>query len=186
MVLLVWTLSSAVALSLACGPVQDSNMDACSSQADCGGPGSGICVSEECIRFGENTGYAKALIALSFGRDMYQSAASGYLYFLHDKLADGSSLTCEQLLSSEKDVISEEMNRLTVEPKYLVFNWSHGGTYFPNNLVQFIRPSASALVFVEGFSQLNGQGTKTSVGCTDGIVFRTEQTSELTVQIKVP
>ena len=177
---------SLLGLLTACGASEDVNKDSCSSQADCGGPGQGLCLDGECLRFDDDTGYAKAVMALSFGRDMYQSAASSYIYFFDGKMSDGGSLSCEDLLDSQILVDSEKLNQLTAEPKYLVFNWSLGGTFFPNNLVQFIRPSEDAVVFVDCFSQLNGKGVRTALGCKDGIGFHVEQTSEFTVQISSP
>ncbi len=174
------------ALLQGCGATSDSSKDPCAEQADCGGPGEGLCLDGECLRFDESTGYCKAIMALSFGRDMYQSAASCNIYFFHYRSPDNDTISCEKLLASDMLKHPEELNQLTAEPKYLVFNWSYGGTYFPDNLVQFIRPSQSAVVLVEAFSQLNAQGVKTAEGCVEGINFRGEQTSEFTVQLTPP
>lgn len=178
---------SAAFWSIACGKGDDSNeKDPCSLQADCGGAGEGLCVDEQCIRFSENTAYAKAVMDLSFGRDMYESAASANVYFIHAEAPDGKVLSCSDLLTMDIKGDSAQLNQLTAEPKYMVFNWSHGGTFFPDNLVQLIRPSERALVLVEGYTQLMAKGVISAVGCVDKVVFRAEQTSEFTVQISAP
>jgi hypothetical protein len=136
--------------------------------------------------FDEVLGYGSVKLDLSFGRDMYQSAASGQVHFLAAGLPDGAALACADLQADPDRLADPALNRLRSQSKYLVFNWSHGGTFFPDNLVQFIRPADSVLVLAEGFSKLDCQGQRTALGCTEAVVIRADETTELTVALTAP
>ncbi len=155
----------------------------CGQPADCGPAGDALCVDGHCRIFDLDSGHGSAKVNLSFGRDMYQIAASGYVHFLLAVTPDGQSLSCDQILDGRFDPFDPLANRLSEQPRYLVFNWMQGGTYFPNNLVQFLRPAEPVLAIAQGFAQLDGQGPQTAIGCQPDLVIQLEQTTELTISL---
>ncbi len=184
--LALW-LALAMACSLGCGGgSQPAEGEPCDLPADCGRLGDALCVDGHCRVFDEASGHGSAKVDLSFGRDMYQAAASGQVHFLAAGLPGGGELACADLLADPDRLVDPALNRLRSQTKYLVFNWSHGGTFFPDNLIQFIRPAESVLVLAEGFSKLDCQGQRTALGCTEAAVIRADETTELTVALTAP
>ncbi|MBN2498700.1 MAG: hypothetical protein JXR96_29180 [Deltaproteobacteria bacterium] len=138
----------------------------CSSADDCGQKGLAMCVGGECTVFDESSGFGSATVNLSFYRE--RAGTSGHIYFILGKTADGHQLGCEEITSGEIDLQVETVNHLRTEPKYLLFHWT-GGTFFPDNLIQFIRPATGAMAIAEAYSQPNCEGVLTAIGCTDEI-----------------
>lgn len=165
------------------GPVEG---QACLLPSDCGPAGDALCLAGICRVYDEQSGYGTATVNLSFGRDMYQVATSGYIHFLLVDQPDGSKLTCDELLSGAVDPHGDGLNRLTVNPKYLVFHWISGGTFFPNNLVQFIRPAQGVLAVGEGYAQPDGQGPLTAIGCKADLSIQLEGSTEFSIQLAAP
>jgi len=110
---------------------------------------------------------------------------SAYVYFLLPELVDGQALSCADITSGRVKASSPAINPLLAEPAYLVFNGT--GTFFPNNLIQLIRPSSLALVVAEGFERLYGEGTFLAIGCSEQIVVQNDQTTQgVVVQLDTP
>jgi len=166
-----------------CGSQKPIEGEPCTLATDCGPVGDALCQTGLCRVFDEASGYGTAKVDLSFGRDMYQVAASGYVHFFQEQLPDGQILTCDRILSGQQDLTAAELNRLTVQARYLVFNWAHGGTFFPDNLIQFIRPSAGVLAVAEGYAQLEGQGPRTALGCKADQEIVLEQMAEFSISL---
>lgn len=180
-------LALATACSLGCGGgSQPAAGEPCDLPADCGQRGDALCIDGRCRVFDETIGYGSAKLDLSFGRDMYQAAASGQVHFLAAGLPAGGALACADLQADPDRLTDPALNQLRSQAKYLVFNWSHGGTFFPDNLIQFIRPAEGVLVVAEGFSKLDCQGQRTALGCTAAEVIRADETTELTVALATP
>lgn len=179
-------LTMAALLVAGCGSPKPIEGEPCGIAADCGNVGDALCQAGQCMVYDEASGYGSAKVALSFGRDMYQVAASGYVYFFHPQLPDGQSLTCDDILEGRLDLDDPALNHLTSRPKYLVFNWAHGGTYFPDNLIQFIRPAEGVVAVAEGTSQLDGQGPRTALGCKAEQTIQREEMAEFSIQLAAP
>ncbi len=142
-----------------------------------------VCVDGTCRVFDQASGYGSAIVNLSFER-MYQ-AFSGYVHFLLARAPDGQVLTCEQVVAGEVDLRAVTINRLTIQPKYLVFHWN-GDPFFPNNLIQFIRPGDEVLAVAEGYAQFEGQGPLTAIGCEPDVTIETDQTAEFSISLAAP
>ena len=131
-----------------------------------------MCVAGACHVYDENDGYGSATVNLSFPRE--RIAYGGFIHFLLATMPDGSQLSCDDVLSGNVDINGIEVNPLLINPdtglrgKYLVFHWT-GGTFFPNNLVQFIRPGEPIVAVAVGYSQANGEGVLTCIGCVDTV-----------------
>ncbi|MFN2164728.1 MAG: hypothetical protein ACK2U9_00525 [Anaerolineae bacterium] len=175
-----------VLLAGGCGSEKPIQGEPCAVATDCGNVGDAVCQAGQCLVFDEASGYGSAKVALSFGRDMYQVAASGYVHFFHPQMTDGRTLACEDILGGQLGVDDPLLNRLTSRPKYLVFNWAHGGTFFPDNLIQFIRPAEGGVAVAEGYSQLEGQGPRTALGCKAEQTIQREETAEFSIQLTAP
>ena len=158
----------------------------CDLPVDCGPAGDAACVDGECLTYDESSGHGGAVVDLSFGRDLHSIAASGYVWFLLRETANGSLKSCRDFLDGSTTPRDLTVNPLQENPKYLVFHWDTGGTFFPNNLVQFIRPARGVIAVAEGFQFLHGEGDLTSIGCTDGIEIVKDQNAELVIPIDVP
>jgi len=158
----------------------------CTLPTDCGARGEAVCVSGECTNFNTGTGYGNAVVNLSFHRDLYLSALSGHIYFFLDETSDGRTIDCDAILSGEIDFGSAEINHLRTDPRLLVFHWEGGKTYFPNNLVQFIRPAQDALVVEVGYESSSAQGDVEAIGCLPDVDIIRDQEIEITVQLNAP
>jgi len=158
----------------------------CDAAETCGPIGDASCIGGYCHIYDESSGYGGAIVSLSFNRDMYEAAASTYIYFLLDRLADGSSLDCQRILSQEVDPASPQINSLVANPKYLILHWTSGGTFFPNNLIQFIRPAGSIVAVAQGYEYLNGEGDLTALGCNDEQTITRDQNVEFVIQLNAP
>ena len=86
----------------------------------------------------------------------------------------------------ELDFNSPEINHLRTDPRLLVFHWEGGKTYFPNNLVQFIRPAQNALVVAVGYEGSSAQGDVEAIGCLPDVDIIRDQEIEITVQLVAP
>jgi hypothetical protein len=193
-----WCSVLLVVVAAGCGTENPVPGEPCDIAETCGPIGDAICVGGYCRIFDENSGYGQAIVNLSFDRDMpYQVAASVYLYILHNQMADGSQLTCGRILSREVLPAAEKTNSLIVNPKYLVLHWQAGGTYFPDNLIQYIRPSGSIIAVAEGYERERGEGDLTALGCADEykpeseeelvpIALYKDQSVEFTVKLNAP
>jgi hypothetical protein len=71
-------------------------------------------------------------------------------------------------------------------PRLLSFHWEGGKTYFPNNLVQFIRPAQDALVVGVGYQSSSAQGDVEALGCLEDVDIIRDQEIEVTVQLNAP
>jgi hypothetical protein len=158
----------------------------CALPSDCGARGEAVCVSGECTSFNAGTGYGSAVVNISFHRDLYLSALSGHLFFFMNRTSDGRTIGCDAILSGEVDYTSPEVNHLRTEPRLLVFHWEGGKTYFPNNLVQFIRPAQGALVVGVGYQSSSAQGDVEALGCLEDVDIIRDQEIEVTVQLNAP
>ena len=180
-----WTL--VILLSLAgCASENPVPGEPCDAAETCGPAGDATCVDGYCHIYDDNSGYGGAIVSLSFNRDMYQAAASTYIHFLLDRMADGSTLNCQRILSLEVDPASPQVNSLVVNPKYLILHWASGGTFFPDNLIQFIRPTDSLVAAAQGYEFLNGAGDLTALGCNDEETINRDQNVEFVIQLNAP
>jgi len=158
----------------------------CTLPSDCGARGEAVCVSGDCTSFNAATGYGSAVVNLSFHRDLYMSSQSGYLFFFLNETSDGRIIDCEAILSGEVDFNSTALNHLRTDPRLLAFNWEGGKTYFPNNLVQFIRPAQEALVVAVGYEASSAMGDVEALGCLADVDILRDQEIEITVQLNAP
>ncbi len=158
----------------------------CQVLADCGPAGEARCLALRCVPFDPTVGLASARVDLSFQRDMAYAAASGYVHVLWGALSDGSPLDCAEILSGALTLADPRLNPMQAAPKYLVFNWTGGGTFFPDNLVQLLHPGAGLVVAAEGYSQLQGQGVRTALGCSQGIDLASDQVTDVSVSLVRP
>jgi len=160
--------------------------DQCTLPSDCGPRGEAVCVSGECTSFNAATGYGNVVVNLSFHRDLYMSSQSGHLFFFLNGTSDGRIITCDDILSGVVDFDSTSINHLRTDPRLLAFNWEGGKTYFPNNLVQFIRPAQDALVVAVGYEASSAQGDVEALGCLADVDIIRDQETEITVQLNAP
>lgn len=158
----------------------------CTLPSDCGARGEAVCVYGECTSFNAGTGYGSAVVNLSFHRDLYMSSQSGHLFFFLTETSDGRTITCEDILSGEVDFTSTAINHLRTDPRLLAFHWEGGKTYFPNNLVQFIRPAQDALVVGVGYEGSGGVGDIEALGCEPDVDIIRDVEIEATVQLNAP
>ncbi|MFC1654998.1 hypothetical protein ACFL2F_04250 [Myxococcota bacterium] len=158
----------------------------CTLPSDCGARGEAVCVSGECTSFNAGTGYGSAVVNLSFHRDLYMSSQSGHLFFFLNETSDGRIIDCDAILSGEVDFTSTAINHLRTDPRLLVFHWEGGKTYFPNNLVQFIRPAQNTLVVAVGYEGSGGQGFIEALGCLADVDIIRDVEIEETVQLNAP
>jgi hypothetical protein len=158
----------------------------CSLPSDCGARGEAVCVCGECTNFNAGTGYGNAVVNLSFHRDLYMSSQSGHLFFFLNQTSDGRTITCDDILSGDVDFNSTAINHLRTDPRLLAFHWEGGKTYFPNNLVQFIRPAQDVLVVGVGYEASSGQGEVEALGCKADVDIIRDQEIETTVQLNAP
>jgi hypothetical protein len=117
---------------------------------------------------------------------MYQAAASGYVHVLWGALSDGGPVRCADILSGGLALEDPRLNPMHAAPKYLVFNWTGGGTFFPNNLLQLLQPGSDLVFAAEGFAQLQGGGARTAIGCSEGIALIGDQVSDVTISLARP
>ncbi|NMB74699.1 MAG: hypothetical protein GYA21_06165 [Myxococcales bacterium] len=157
----------------------------CGHFSDCGPVGDAVCAGGRCQVFGEADGFGSVKANLSFGRDMERIALSARMWVLLDRTVSGAKLSCAGL-GSAFDPAAPENNPLQYEPKYIEFVWQAGGTYFPNLLVQLVRPADRAVFFVEGFSRLQAEGTRTAWGCQDGLSIVKDTVVDSTVTMSRP
>lgn len=158
----------------------------CSRALDCGPTGDAVCVAGDCLVYDESSGYGGAIVDLSFGRDMHKIAQSGYVWIIMSELASGEPLTCDDILAGA-DLRAESVNPLQVNPKYLRFNWGDsGGTFFPNNLIQFIRPASDVLAAAEAYQLLNGEGDLTAIGCKGSVNIVKDTNAEFVIPLARP
>jgi hypothetical protein len=189
-----WTLI--ILLSLAgCTSENPVPGEPCDAAETCGPAGDAACVDGYCHIYDENSGYGKAIVALSFHRDLYDIAASVNIYTLYYIMPDGSLLDCSRILSKEIDPSSITVNPLVMNPRNLRLHWQSGGTFFPDNLIQFIRPAESIVFAVEAYEDILGEGDITALGCYDGkevegewvpISISMDQTVEFVIQLNAP
>ena len=158
----------------------------CSFARDCGEVGDAVCVGGNCLIFDDTSGYGGAVVDLSFHRDLYSIAKSGYIWFVLGETAGGTVMSCSDLLDGNRDLRENGINPLQVNPKYLIFHWDMGGTFFPNNLVQFIRPATGVVAVAEGYQNLEGEGALTAFGCQDGIDIVRDQNANVVIPLDVP
>jgi hypothetical protein len=182
-----WAFIWAMALAAGCASENPVPGEPCDIAETCGPTGDAICLGGYCRIFDENSGYGQAIVNLSFDRDMpYQVAASVNIYLLHNIMADGSTLDCDRILSREVIPGVDTVNSLIVNPRYLELHWTAGGTFFPNNLIQFIRPADSMVAVTEGYQFLQGEGDLTALGCNDEETIIKDQDVEFTIQLNAP
>ena len=158
----------------------------CTLPSDCGARGEAVCVFGECTSFNAGTGYGSAVVNLSFHRDLYMSSQSGHLFFFMNQTSDGRTITCDDILTGEVDFNSTAINHLRTDPRLLAFHWEGGKTYFPNNLVQFIRPAQDVLVVGVGYEGSSAQGAIEALGCKADVDIIRDVEIETTVQLNAP
>jgi hypothetical protein len=184
-------MSAALAIGLLLGSGCGGAGTECTHYTDCGPVGDAVCAGGRCTVFSEFDGFGSIKANLSFGRDMYQIAASARMWVLLGTTVDGRRLTCAEI-DGAFDPNGPGLNPLQYGPKYIEFVWQSGGTYFPNLLIQLVRPAAPAVFFVEGFSRLQAEGTRTVWGCYDKenpdrpFSVRKDEVVELTVTMVRP
>jgi len=172
-----WAFVSTILLSVSiagCGGGGSVPGQPCARALDCAPVADGECIEGNCLVFSEAQGFGSAVVDLSFARDIPQVPASGQVWFIDSRRATSGSIGCNDILSGSIALDDQDLNPLTSAPKYLVFNCC--GTFFPNNLIQFIRPSESVMAIALGYERLDAQGKLTTRGCTEGIVISKDQT----------
>jgi|GEM_PF-1641117 len=160
--------------------------DQCTLPSDCGPRGEAVCVYGECTSFNAATGYGSAVVNLSFHRDLYMSSQSGHLFFFMNETSDGRIITCDDILLGVVDFNSTALNHLRTDPRLLAFHWEGGKTYFPNNLVQFIRPAQDVLVVGVGYEASGAAGDIEALGCLTDVDIIRDVEIEITVQLNAP
>jgi hypothetical protein len=148
----------------------------CQRAADCANAGDGLCLGGRCLTFGPDE-FAAAVVDVSFPRDMVNIPKSGLIYFLHARTADGQLLDCARLEADPGLVGQTWVNHLLVEPRRLSFNCC--GNFFPDNLVQRIRPADNAIMLGLAFPTTEPAGNFNAFGCVEGLVFSTAQQPDL-------
>lgn len=181
-----WASVILAVLAAGCGTENPVPGEPCDVAESCGPVGDAICVDGSCHIYDNDAGHGGAIVALSFNRDMYEMAASTYVHFLFNRMADGTTLDCDRILSREVEPSAATVNSLVVNPKYLILHWESGGTFFPNNLIQFIRPAESIVAVAEGYEFLNGEGSLTALGCKDEETIVKGQNVEFVIQLNPP
>ena len=182
-----WASVMLIIFAAGCGSENPVPGEQCDVAETCGPAGDAICLGGFCRIFDGNSGYGQAIVNMSFDRDMpYQVAASVNIYLLHNTMSDGSILDCDRILSREVIPSANSANSLIVNPRYLELHWTAGGTYFPNNLIQFIRPADSIVAVTEGYQFLKGEGSLTALGCNDEETISKDQIVEFTIQLNPP
>ena len=191
-----WASVTLIIFAAGCGSENPVPGEECDVAETCGPIGDAICLGGYCRIFDENSGYGQAIVNMSFDRDMpYQVAASVNIYLLHNTMPDGSTLDCGRILSREVIPSAGNANSLIMNPRYLVLHWTAGGTFFPNNLIQFIRPDENIVAVVEGYEYERGEGDLTALGCVEEykpeeeiipIALSKDQTVEFTIQLNAP
>jgi hypothetical protein len=169
---------------LGCQQSDGGSGEPCANLQDCGIAGEVLCLDQHCQEFDTLAGYGSAVIAISFPQNLYNGASSGRIYLLHPELSTGAPLGCEEI--QDATVLPEDLaqNPLTANPKYVVFDWSSGGTFFPDILVAFVRPSAQVVVVVQAFALLNAEGSVRALGCTDSdLTISKDQATSATVSM---
>lgn len=154
----------------------------CSSAGQCAPAGDALCLDGNCLLFASEE-YSSLVVNISFPRDMTPLPVSGRIFLFDRRRADGAEVSCQQLLNASQLPDDPALNTLLAQPRYLVFNCC--GTYFPNNLVQFIRPVSQALLLGEGFSQQQAQGRRLAAGCLDQLSLSPGEQQELTLPMQV-
>lgn len=182
----IWLMATMWLVACGCGSRKPVPGATCHTFEDCGAPGDAVCIDGRCRVFDNQAGHGNAVVALSFHRDLHEVAASGVVRFIHHRTASGSGLRCEDILQGTVNLASAEINPLHAQPKYLVFHWTGGDGFFPDNLVQFIRPAEDVLAVAEGFELLNREGDLTAIGCTEGQTIVKGQDVELVIQLVAP
>jgi len=162
-----------------CG--QAGSAQSCSQAGQCAPAGDALCVGGSCLLFAPDE-YTSVVLNISFPRDMSPVPASGRIFVLDRRRADGGEVLCQELLDGSQSLDDPGLNTLLAQPRYLVFNCC--GTYFPNNLVQFIRPVPRALLVGEGFSQQQAQGQRLAAGCLEQLSLSAGQQQELTLPMQ--
>jgi hypothetical protein len=160
--------------------------DDCALPADCGARGDAVCLTGFCTRYDASTGYGSAVVDLSFARELYASSPSGKLYFLLPETSHGRIRTCADILSGAVPPGDITHNFLRSSPRLLIFHWEDNQTYFPNNLVQFIRPAESVLLVAAGYQGANGHGALMAIGCVGDLDIIRDHQIEVTVPLIAP
>ena len=138
---------------------------------ECGAPGDAICVDEIC-RDMTPDGHGSAIVAVSFDRDIPEVSKTGLIYFISSQAPNGSTLTCADVAAGV-DPAGRDINLLQTNPKMVVFNCC--GSFYPNILIQFIRPANDVLVVIEGYDGIDNLNV---IGCTDKINIVVDETVE--------
>ncbi|RME20617.1 MAG: hypothetical protein D6806_16050 [Deltaproteobacteria bacterium] len=148
-------------LLAACGGGEE-----CHRYDECTSGQNGLCLSGKCRYYSDDL-FASLVVDVSFPREMVATPASGKIWLFHSVKSDGSVFDCRQatLLSSPYD--DKGLNPLLAEPRHLVFNCC--GTFYPDNLVQFVQPASSAVVVGEAYPDRNATGKRVAFGCLEGL-----------------
>lgn len=155
----------------------------CQSALDCAPAADAACIDGSCLVFSDTQGYGSAVVDLSFARDIPAVPSSGKVWFIDTRRAAGAAIGCADIMNGSVVIDDQQLNPLTSQPKYLVFNCC--GTYFPDNLIQFVRPSNSVLAIAQGYERLEAQGAVLAKGCTEGITITKDQTlSDLVISLE--
>ena len=167
----------------ACGSSSAVPGEECQSAQECGPAGNAICVDGICRLFDEQIGFGSVVVDISFPREMINVPSSGYVRVIFPSLPDGNAISCEDVMSGGMNLEDPKLNHLQSSPKYLVFNCC--GTFFPNNLIQFLRPAQGALLIVDGYENLNGEGKLKALGCVAEVdITKDEVTEDLVVSMQ--
>ena len=171
-----------------CGANSSVPYQPCTYAEECALVGDAVCINEACQIFSDLDGYGRAIINISFDYDIPPSgiSKSGYVRFIHKQQADGRILGCADIIAGNVDLDDSTINTLQASPKYLVFNCC--GSFFPDILIQLIRPTNDVIAVVQGYDALNGGGNLNAIGCLDqDLNIITEQTIEdITITVDVP
>ena len=163
-------------LFAACGQGRE-----CTSVADCTDGQNGICISGACRYYPDDL-LASIVVDISFPRQMTVVPASGKIWLFHSIAADGSTFDCEQAASATDTAGRPELNPLLAEPRYLVFNCC--GTFYPDNLVQFVQPASSAVMLGEAYATRDAQGQRIAFGCVEELAIEPSSRLEATLSMK--
>ncbi|MBW1871795.1 MAG: hypothetical protein JRJ19_07005 [Deltaproteobacteria bacterium] len=169
-----------------CGASSSVPHQPCNYAEECAPVGDAICIDEACQIFSELDGYGNAVINISFDRDMIEISKSGYVRIIHKQQADGRILGCADIIAGNVDLDDKTINTLQASPKYLVFNCC--GDFFPNILIQLIRPANDVIAVVQGYEYMDGGGNLNAIGCLDqGLnIIANQNIEDVTITVDIP
>ena len=172
-----------------CGANSSVPHQPCNYAEECAPVGDAICFNEACQIFSDLDGYGNIVINISFDIDIPQSdiSKSGYVRFIHKQQADGRILGCADIIAGNVDLDDRTINTLQYSPKYLVFNCC--GSFYPDILIQLIRPANDVIAVVQGYEYMDGGGNLNAIGCLDqdlNIIANQTIDDNVTITVDIP